>query len=85
MYSIGQFVKIANISRRTLHYYNEIGQLPPAKVGNNQYKAGSNRFRNRSNGSTGKKNCWSGNGICCRPPFTRSGSAAASKRRKSMP
>lgn len=38
MYSIGQFVKIANISRRTLHYYNEIGLLPPAKVGNNQYR-----------------------------------------------
>jgi len=38
MYSIGQFVKIANISRRTLHYYNEIGLLPPAKVGENQYR-----------------------------------------------
>lgn len=38
MYSIGELAKIANISRRTLHYYNEIGLLSPTKVKNNLYR-----------------------------------------------
>ncbi|MGN7381910.1 HTH-type transcriptional activator tipA [Chlamydia abortus] len=38
MYSIGEITKMANISRRTLHYYNEIGLLQPTKVESNQYR-----------------------------------------------
>ncbi|WP_197257527.1 MerR family transcriptional regulator [Paenibacillus dendritiformis] len=38
MYRIGDVTEMANISRRTLHYYNEIGLLHPAKVEGNSYR-----------------------------------------------
>ncbi|BFH68910.1 hypothetical protein J27TS7_22730 [Paenibacillus dendritiformis] len=38
VYSIGDVTKMSNISRRTLHYYNEIGLLHPAKVEGNSYR-----------------------------------------------
>lgn len=38
MYTIKQLADLAEVSRRTLHYYDEIGILKPAWVGNNGYR-----------------------------------------------
>lgn len=38
MYTVKQIAEIANISIHTLHYYDEIGLLRPAKVGTNGYR-----------------------------------------------
>ncbi|SDX97636.1 MerR family transcriptional regulator [Thermoactinomyces sp. DSM 45892] len=38
MLSIGELAKKANISRRTLHYYDEIGLLKPTKVDDKNYR-----------------------------------------------
>ena len=38
MYSIQQLAKMAGITRRTLHYYDEIGLLKPSRVGENGYR-----------------------------------------------
>jgi hypothetical protein len=32
MYTIGEFARIGNVSRKTLRYYDEIGLLHPARV-----------------------------------------------------
>ena len=37
-HTVKDVAKIAGISRRTLHYYDEIGLLPPASVGENGYR-----------------------------------------------
>jgi len=42
MYSIGQLSKRANISIRTLRYYDELGLLKPAKVADSGYRYYSN-------------------------------------------
>jgi DNA-binding transcriptional MerR regulator len=38
MYTTKQLAELAGVSRRTLHYYDELGLLKPAKVGNNSYR-----------------------------------------------
>jgi DNA-binding transcriptional MerR regulator len=38
MYTINQLAKMAGITRRTLHYYDEIGLLKPSLVGENGYR-----------------------------------------------
>jgi MerR family transcriptional regulator, thiopeptide resistance regulator len=38
MYTVRQLSRMAGISRRTLHYYDEIGLLKPTKVGKNGYR-----------------------------------------------
>lgn len=38
-YSTKQLAKLAGVSRRTLHYYDEIGLLRPASVGDNSYRS----------------------------------------------
>lgn len=38
MYTIKQVANLANISVRTLHYYDEIGLLNPAHIGENGYR-----------------------------------------------
>lgn len=38
MYTIQQLAKMAGITRRTLHYYDEIGLLKPSQVGDNGYR-----------------------------------------------
>ncbi len=38
MYTIKQLADLANVSRRTLRYYDQIGLLPPTAVGNNNYR-----------------------------------------------
>lgn len=38
MYTVKQIAELANISIRTLHYYDEIGLLHPAKIGANGYR-----------------------------------------------
>ena len=38
MYSIQQLAKMAGITRRTLHYYDEIDLLKPSRVGENGYR-----------------------------------------------
>jgi DNA-binding transcriptional MerR regulator len=37
-YSVKELANLASISVRTLHYYDEIGLLPPSNVGNNGYR-----------------------------------------------
>ncbi len=38
-YSVRQLAKLAGVTPRTLHYYDEIGLLPPSSVGANGYRA----------------------------------------------
>ncbi|RAL26411.1 MerR family transcriptional regulator [Thermoflavimicrobium daqui] len=38
MYSIGELSKKANVSRRTLHYYDEIGLLKPTRIDDKNYR-----------------------------------------------
>ena len=38
MYTIKQLADLANVSRRTLRYYDQIGLLPPTAVGDNNYR-----------------------------------------------
>ncbi len=38
MFTVKQISKIAGITPRTLHYYDEIGLLKPSQVGNNGYR-----------------------------------------------
>jgi DNA-binding transcriptional MerR regulator len=38
MYTVKQLSDLANVSVRTLHYYDEIGLLHPSKVGTNSYR-----------------------------------------------
>ena len=38
MFTVKQLAKIAGITRRTLHYYDEIGLLKPSQVGENGYR-----------------------------------------------
>lgn len=38
MYTIKQLAKLAGVSVRTLHYYDEIGLLKPSSVGSNGYR-----------------------------------------------
>ncbi len=38
MYTVKQVAEIANISVRTLHYYDEIDLLRPSQIGDNQYR-----------------------------------------------
>lgn len=38
MYTTNQLAKMAGITRRTLHYYDEIGLLKPSQVGENGYR-----------------------------------------------
>ena len=38
VYTVKQLSKLAGISRRTLHYYDEIGLLKPSAVGENGYR-----------------------------------------------
>jgi DNA-binding transcriptional MerR regulator len=38
MYNTGELSRKANVSRRTLHYYDEIGLLKPTKVDNKNYR-----------------------------------------------
>ena len=37
-YTVKELSEIAGVSRRTLHYYDEIGLLKPTKVGRNRYR-----------------------------------------------
>jgi DNA-binding transcriptional MerR regulator len=39
LYSVKQLSDLAAVSVRTLHYYDEIGLLPPSKVGANGYRS----------------------------------------------
>lgn len=38
MLSIGQFSKICSVTKKTLHYYDEIGLIHPAHIGMNGYR-----------------------------------------------
>jgi DNA-binding transcriptional MerR regulator len=38
MYTVKQLSDLANVSVRTLHYYDEIGLLHPSKIGTNSYR-----------------------------------------------
>lgn len=38
MYAVRQLARLAGITRRTLHYYDEIGLLKPTRVGANDYR-----------------------------------------------
>jgi DNA-binding transcriptional MerR regulator len=38
MFTVNQLSKLAGITRRTLHYYDEIGLLSPARIGENGYR-----------------------------------------------
>ena len=38
MFTVNQLSKMAGITRRTLHYYDEIGLLKPSRVGDNGYR-----------------------------------------------
>lgn len=38
MFTVKQLSKLAGITRRTLHYYDEIGLLKPSQVGDNGYR-----------------------------------------------
>jgi DNA-binding transcriptional MerR regulator len=38
MYTIHQLANLAGITRRTLHYYDEIGLLSPSRIGHNGYR-----------------------------------------------
>ncbi len=38
MYTVKQLAKLAGVSVRTLHYYDEIGLLKPSSVGGNGYR-----------------------------------------------
>lgn len=37
-YTVKQLAELAGVSRRTLHYYDQIGLLPPTSVGENGYR-----------------------------------------------
>jgi DNA-binding transcriptional MerR regulator len=37
-YTVKQLAKLSGVSIRTLHYYDEMGLLKPARVGNNRYR-----------------------------------------------
>jgi DNA-binding transcriptional MerR regulator len=39
LYSVKQLSDLAGVSVRTLHYYDEIGLLPPSKIGANGYRS----------------------------------------------
>lgn len=36
--TVNQLAKLANVTRRTLHYYDEVGLLKPSQVGENGYR-----------------------------------------------
>ncbi|MGE5224066.1 MAG: MerR family transcriptional regulator [Omnitrophica WOR_2 bacterium] len=38
MFTVKKLAQLAGISRRTLHYYDEIGLLKPSRIGNNGYR-----------------------------------------------
>lgn len=38
MYTVKQLSDLAQVSVRTLHYYDEIGLLPPSQIGENRYR-----------------------------------------------
>jgi DNA-binding transcriptional MerR regulator len=38
MYTVKQLSKLAGVTRRTLHYYDEIGLLKPTQIGDNGYR-----------------------------------------------
>ncbi len=38
MFTVQQLSKLAGVTRRTLHYYDEIGLLKPSRVGDNGYR-----------------------------------------------
>ena len=38
MFTVQQLSRLAGVSRRTLHYYDEIGLLKPSRVGDNGYR-----------------------------------------------
>jgi DNA-binding transcriptional MerR regulator len=38
MFTVKQLSKMAGITPRTLHYYDEIGLLKPSRVGDNGYR-----------------------------------------------
>ena len=38
-YSIHQLAELAGVTTRTLRYYDQIGLLPPASVGENGYRS----------------------------------------------
>lgn len=38
MYTVKQVAEVAGVSVRTLHHYDEIGLLPPSRVGSNGYR-----------------------------------------------
>ncbi|MCJ7536890.1 MAG: MerR family transcriptional regulator, partial [Anaerolineales bacterium] len=38
MYTVKQLSDIAGLTRRTLHYYDQIGLLPPSKIAGNGYR-----------------------------------------------
>ena len=38
MYTVKQLSRMAGITPRTLHYYDEIGLLKPSRVGDNGYR-----------------------------------------------
>ncbi len=38
MFTVQQLAKTAGITRRTLHYYDEIGLLKPSRIGDNGYR-----------------------------------------------
>ena len=37
-YTVKQLASLAGVSKRTLHYYDQIGLLPPAEIGENRYR-----------------------------------------------
>lgn len=47
MYTVKQLSDIAGISRRTLHYYDQIGLLPPSEIATNGYRQYSDQDLNR--------------------------------------
>lgn len=38
MYTVKQIADLAGVSRRTIHYYDELGILPPSRIGSNGYR-----------------------------------------------
>jgi DNA-binding transcriptional MerR regulator len=37
-YTVKELARLSGVSVRTLHFYDEIGLLKPARVGENQYR-----------------------------------------------
>ena len=38
LYTVKQFADLAGVTRRTLHYYDEIGLLRPSEIADNRYR-----------------------------------------------